>query len=116
MHCEDMDKQKANNFLDEQKEQSSVNNQRLNQGLLPITDQIPIQYLSYMQDHPEESYALEWFENNVGGNANKDSNREYYIKYVEDESFRNFVKSLVAIASNAKTGPVKRENIRTFEE
>ena len=82
-----MDKQKATKFLDEQKEESSVNNQRLNHGHVPITDQLPIQGLSYMQDHPEASYALEWFENNVGGNAYKDSIREYYIKYVEDESF-----------------------------
>ena len=55
----------------------------------------------------KDSYDIQWLENN----KYDDSNKDYYVKYVEDESFRNFVKSLLDTVTGAKDGPVKRENI-----
>ena len=55
----------------------------------------------------EDRYDIQWLENN----KYDDSNKDYYVKYVEDESFRNFVKSLLDTVTGAKDGPVKKENI-----
>ena len=60
-----------------------------------------------VQTSSEDSYDIQWLENN----NYDDSNKDYYVKYVEDESFRNFVKSLLHTVTGANNGPVKRENI-----
>ena len=60
-----------------------------------------------VQAGSEDSYDIQWLENN----KYDDSNKDYYVKYVEDESFRNFVKSLLHMVTGANDGPVKRENI-----
>jgi hypothetical protein len=60
-----------------------------------------------VQAGSEDSYDIQWLENN----KYDDSNKDYYVKYVEDESFRNFVKILLHTVIGANDGPVKRENI-----
>ena len=56
----------------------------------------------HVQTDTEDSFALQWLENY----RYADSNKDYSIKYVEDESFRNFVKSLLDTVTGANNGPV----------
>ena len=63
-----------------------------------------------VQTGSEDSYDIQWLENN----NYDDSNKDYYVKYVEDESFRNFVKSLLHTVTGANNGPVKREQISSL--
>ena len=63
-----------------------------------------------VQTSSEDSYDIQLLENN----NYDDSNRDYYVKYVEDESFRNFVKSLLHTVTGANNGPVKREQISSL--